>query len=461
MTTPKLQMPELVVGQAGKELTHNQALAVLDQLAQAVVVDKDLTAPPGSPANGSMYIVATGATGAWAGQGGKLAYWLTTVAAWTFITPADGWSVWVTDEAVRYERKAGAWVIVATGGGASLPVVQTFTGAKTLALTDINTYNVSQSATAQLVTLPAQATVAWTADAEIHLQQGAAGAVTVTGAAGVTINGIVAGSFTLAGINSVATLKRTAANAWTLIGGVAGSFSGENVLINGCFRVNQLELSGTVTLAAGEYGHDGWKAGASGCTYTFATSANVTTLTITAGSLQQVTPGANLQSGTYVLSWVGTSQGKIGAGSYSASGVTGTAVGGTNLTVEFNTGTLSLAKFEKGSTASTFELLNFSDSLAQCQHYYWRGLPSAVGINFSAYATGAFTTWFISFPVQMYAVPTLSSNLAGITLNACNSPIFDSATKSSARLITSSTAVATNAFMLWGAGNYFAASSRL
>jgi len=59
VTTPKLQMPELVVGQAGKELTHNQALAVLDQLAQAVVVDKDLTAPPGSPANGSMYILAT------------------------------------------------------------------------------------------------------------------------------------------------------------------------------------------------------------------------------------------------------------------------------------------------------------------------------------------------------------------------------------------------------------------
>lgn len=104
-------MPELVVGQAGKELTHNQALAVLDQLAQAVVVDKDLTAPPVSPANGSMYIVAAGATGAWSGQSGKLAYWLTTVAAWTFITPADGWSVWVADEAKRYERVGGAWVL--------------------------------------------------------------------------------------------------------------------------------------------------------------------------------------------------------------------------------------------------------------------------------------------------------------------------------------------------------------
>lgn len=213
-------MPELVVGQAGKELTHNQALAVLDQLAQAVVVDKDLTAPPGSPANGAMYIVAAGATGAWAGQSGKLAYWLAAVAAWTFITPVDGWSVWIADEAKRYERKSGVWVVVATGGGggASLPSVQTFTGAKTLALTDINTYNVSQDATAQTVILPAQATVAWTADAEIHIERGAAGAVTITAASGVQINGTVAGTFTLGAQYSVVTLKRKASNLWTLFG---------------------------------------------------------------------------------------------------------------------------------------------------------------------------------------------------------------------------------------------------
>lgn len=219
MTTPKLLLPELIVGQAGKELTHNQALAVLDQLAQAVVVDKDLTAPPGSPANGSMYIVAAGATGAWSGQSGKLAYWLTTVAAWTFITPEDGWSAWVTDESIRYERKAGAWVVVATGGGgSSLPVVQTFTGAKTLALTDINTYNVSQDATAQSVTLPAQATVAWAEDAEIHIERGATGTLTIVGATGVQINGAVAGTFTMGAQYSVATLKRKGANLWTLFG---------------------------------------------------------------------------------------------------------------------------------------------------------------------------------------------------------------------------------------------------
>ena len=103
-------------------------------------------------------------------------------------------------------------------GGASLPGVQTFAGAKTLALTDINTYNVSQDATAQAVTLPAQTTVAWTDDAEIHIERGATGAVSITGAAGVQINGAVAGTFTLGAQYSVVTLKRKATNLWTLFG---------------------------------------------------------------------------------------------------------------------------------------------------------------------------------------------------------------------------------------------------
>ena len=112
----------------------------------------------------------------------------------------------------------GGGNLAISGGGASLPSVQTFTGAKTLGLSDINTYNVSQDATAQTVTLPAQATVSWTADAEIHIERGAAGAVSITGAAGVQINGDVAGTFTLGAQYSVVTLKRKASNLWTLFG---------------------------------------------------------------------------------------------------------------------------------------------------------------------------------------------------------------------------------------------------
>lgn len=141
---------------------------------------------------------------------------------------------------------------------------------------------------------------------------------------------------------------------WRLVGGTGlqALNPGQNSLINSNFAINQLAVSGTVTLAAGAYGHDMWKAGASGCTYTFATVANVTTLNITAGSLRQIIEGTNLQSGTYTLSWGGTAQGRVDSGAYGASGLTGTAVGGTNQTVEFGVGTLSKVKYEAGSVAT-------------------------------------------------------------------------------------------------------------
>ncbi len=191
-----------------------------------------------------------------------------------------------------------------------------------------------------------------------------------------------------------------------------------NAIINGNFQVNQRGVSGTVTLAAGAYGHDRWKAGASGCTYTFATVDNVTTLTISAGSLIQVIEGLNLYSGTYTLSWTGTAQGKIGAGSYSGSGVTGTATGGTNLNIEFGTGTLSLVQFEPGVEASPFERRDYGRELMMCQRYYQRFVASLRGYCQDTTFQVAST---ISFPVQLRVAPafnrvsgpSLQSNLYG------------------------------------------------
>jgi hypothetical protein len=144
----------------------------------------------------------------------------------------------------------------------------------------------------------------------------------------------------------------------------------KNALINGNFLVNQRAVSGSVVLAGGAYGHDRWKAGAGGCTYTFSTSNNVTTLTISAGTLVQVIEGANLSSGTYTLSWGGTSQGKIGAGSFSGSGVTGSVSGGVNLSIEFGTGTLSRPQLEVGSVPSPFELRPLGVETSLCQRYF-------------------------------------------------------------------------------------------
>lgn len=196
------------------------------------------------------------------------------------------------------------------------------------------------------------------------------------------------------------------------------------LLINGGFSINQLAKTGTVTLAAGAYGHDMWKAGASGCTYTFATSENVTTLTISAGSLLQIVEGANLKSGTVCLSWTGTAQGKIGAGSYSASGVTGSATGGTNLKVEFNTGTLRAVQLNYGSVALPFVPRAFGDELRMCQRYFEKSYdypvaPGSTGagvglwfVNVLAAETAANARWPVGahprFAVSKRTAPTVT-----------------------------------------------------
>ena len=149
-----------------------------------------------------------------------------------------------------------------------------------------------------------------------------------------------------------------------------GPIGRRNAIINGNFGVNQRGVSGTVSLSAGEYGHDRWKAGASGATYTFSTSGGVTTIDISAGSLIQVVEDVNVVTDTYVLSWTGTAQGKIGSGSFGDSGVTESVTGGSNLNIEFGTGTVSKVQLEVGDTATEFEHRSIGEELALCQRYY-------------------------------------------------------------------------------------------
>jgi hypothetical protein len=92
-------------------------LRSFDPLVQAMVKDKDLATPPGSPANGDAYIVATSPTGAWAGQAGKIAVWTTdlAVSAWEFYAPHDGFLLWVDDESLVSISNGGVWAALQAG----------------------------------------------------------------------------------------------------------------------------------------------------------------------------------------------------------------------------------------------------------------------------------------------------------------------------------------------------------
>lgn len=266
----------------------------------------------------------------------------------------------------------------------------------------------------------------------------AAGGNKVTGLAAASANGdaVRFEQIALAALGAAA----SGANAdITSLSGVTSINGGQlaglrNRIINGNFGVNQRTYVSGAAVGTGLYGHDRWKMAASADTYTFSTTANVTTVTIPASKvLRQVIEGLNLESGTYTLSWDGTAQGKIGAGSYGTSGITGVIVGGTNTTIEFGPGTVSKVQLEFGSTATVFEQRPIGMELALCQRYYYRVFPNAVSAQLTTAGNSSSTTvafGFVSFPTEMRIAPTALEQsgaanqyavaLAGSTVVVCS-----------------------------------------
>lgn len=132
-TTPDLGIPELAQSQALPEITHNEALVLVQALLNGVI-DKDLSTPPVSPTEGDSYIVNAGggspaASGAWVGRDNSIAiFW---AGSWRFVpgvndagTPItmsarqEGLRVYVRDEDALYIWTGSplAWTILSAGG---------------------------------------------------------------------------------------------------------------------------------------------------------------------------------------------------------------------------------------------------------------------------------------------------------------------------------------------------------
>lgn len=111
-TTTNFDVPLLYANQAQKDVTVNQALVQLDSVIQLNVISRTLTLAPTLPNDGDKYIVATGATGVWAGQDGNLAIYAENGSVWRFIAPKTGWTCFSIADNAMYEFTGTVWVVL-------------------------------------------------------------------------------------------------------------------------------------------------------------------------------------------------------------------------------------------------------------------------------------------------------------------------------------------------------------
>lgn len=115
MSSPRIGLSYLAPQQAQKHVTVNETFRRLDALVQLAAASASLAAEPASPAEGDIYVLPAGKTGAaWGAMAdGALAFFVD--AAWMEIAPKPGWRAWVEDEEALFVHDGAAWAPLSSG----------------------------------------------------------------------------------------------------------------------------------------------------------------------------------------------------------------------------------------------------------------------------------------------------------------------------------------------------------
>lgn len=105
----RFALPLLHVAQAQKELTHNEALTIIDMLLHPMAESASVATPPSAPVVGQCWIVASGGTGIWAGKDAAFACF--TSGGWRYISPRKGMRVGVVDAQSVHIYDGLTWTI--------------------------------------------------------------------------------------------------------------------------------------------------------------------------------------------------------------------------------------------------------------------------------------------------------------------------------------------------------------
>lgn len=158
-TSPDLGIPFISQAQAQPEVTHNEALLLLQAMLNGII-DRGVNTPAVGPTIGDAYIVGSAPTGTWSGRANCITIWSGT--AWDFVpgetsagTPItmgarqEGVRAWVRDENTYYIWNGSAWI-----NFASTPAVATDYGQRAI----------TQNATVTAMTAAVDATLSTNSD---------------------------------------------------------------------------------------------------------------------------------------------------------------------------------------------------------------------------------------------------------------------------------------------------------
>lgn len=192
--------------------------ALRSEILAGLVLSKSTTAQPDSPADGAIYIIPAGATGAqWAAlTAGDLAIY--RAGTWYAYAPVDGVVVHMAGSLQQWEGGVWAEVSGGGGGGSSLAPVATVAGtAHDIAAGEVGSYLRFTAATPKTCTVRPQSTHALPDNGEWHIRNAGAGSLTLTAGAGVTINAPYAGTLVVPPAGTV-TVKRVAVDVFDAVG---------------------------------------------------------------------------------------------------------------------------------------------------------------------------------------------------------------------------------------------------
>lgn len=412
-----LALPYMEAAQAQKHVTHNEALALLDALVMLSVSARNVTTPPATPAEGDRVLIGVGATGGFAGKDGQIAAYL--AGGWSFLAPQAGWRVYVAADSLMLIHDGAVW----KDAGLALRNLQNLSQLG-LGTTASGSNPLSAKLNSALFTA---LSVAEGGDGDLRMTLNKSAAANTVSQlyqnnySGRAETGLTGDDRFRVKVSADGASWREAISIDPATGkpsfpssvGEGAPFSFRNLLRNPSFTINQRNASGTVTLAAGAFGHDGVKAGAAGATYTFATSGIDVTLTITAGSLILPIEAAMIEGGVYALSQAGTAPARVwqgtgstGSGTYAAAPfATPSLNANTQTNVEFSTGTVLRPQLEAGAVATKYERRLRAVEVAYCRRFFY--IQNLNGV-FGVAAGVTYILFQVVFRAQMRAAPTVA-----------------------------------------------------